>query len=53
MRKLKHQFNENGKAIRFAKIARLNGNLAGCFKIKLRTSGFRLIYQVIDEEIVI
>ena len=33
--------------------ARLQGNLAGCFKIKLRASGFRLIYRVIDEEIVI
>ncbi|HEG0621835.1 TPA: type II toxin-antitoxin system RelE/ParE family toxin [Yersinia enterocolitica] len=33
--------------------ARLQGDLAGCFKIKLRASGFRLIYQVIDEEIVI
>ncbi|AJI83847.1 type II toxin-antitoxin system RelE/ParE family toxin [Yersinia enterocolitica] len=33
--------------------ARLHGDLAGCFKIKLRASGFRLIYQVIDEEIVI
>ncbi|EON3357537.1 type II toxin-antitoxin system RelE/ParE family toxin [Yersinia enterocolitica] len=33
--------------------ARLHGDLAGCFKIQLRASGFRLIYQVIDEEIVI
>ncbi|MEX0446218.1 type II toxin-antitoxin system RelE/ParE family toxin [Xenorhabdus sp. SGI246] len=33
--------------------ARLYGDLAGCFKIKLRSSGFRLVYQVIDEEIVI
>ncbi|CAM3962316.1 type II toxin-antitoxin system RelE family toxin [Xenorhabdus thuongxuanensis] len=33
--------------------ARLHGDLAGCFKIKLRSSGFRLVYQVIDEEIVI
>lgn len=33
--------------------ARLHGDLTGCFKIKLRTSGFRLIYQVIDSEIVI
>ncbi|AWK14252.1 type II toxin-antitoxin system RelE/ParE family toxin [Candidatus Fukatsuia symbiotica] len=31
----------------------LHGDLAGCFKIKLRSSEFRLIYQVIDEEIVI
>ncbi|MEY4921448.1 MAG: hypothetical protein RLY17_165 [Pseudomonadota bacterium] len=33
--------------------ARLHGDLAGCFKIKLRASGFRLIYKAIDEEIVI
>jgi mRNA interferase RelE/StbE len=33
--------------------ARLHGDLAGCFKIKLRASGFRLVYQVLDEEIVI
>ncbi|MCC8465569.1 type II toxin-antitoxin system RelE family toxin [Photorhabdus bodei] len=33
--------------------ARLHGNLADCFKIKLRSSGFRLVYQVIEEEIVI
>lgn len=33
--------------------ARLHGDLASCYKIKLRSSGFRLVYQVIDEEIVI
>ncbi|MCZ2204426.1 type II toxin-antitoxin system RelE family toxin [Bartonella sp. A05] len=33
--------------------ARLYGDLAGCYKIKLRSSGFRLVYQVIDKEIVI
>lgn len=33
--------------------ARLHGDLANCYKIKLRSSGFRLVYQVIDEEIVI
>lgn len=33
--------------------ARLHGDLVGCYKIKLRTSGYRLIYQVIDDEIVI
>lgn len=33
--------------------ARLHGYLASCYKIKLRSSGFRLVYQVIDEEIVI
>ncbi|PHM63747.1 type II toxin-antitoxin system RelE family toxin [Xenorhabdus ishibashii] len=33
--------------------ARLHGDLVDCFKIKLRSSGFRLVYQVIDEDIVI
>lgn len=33
--------------------ARLHDDLANCYKIKLRASGYRLIYQVIDEEIVI
>lgn len=28
--------------------ARLKGDLTGCYKIKLRASGFRLVYQVID-----
>lgn len=33
--------------------SRLSGDLSNCYKIKLRASGFRLIYQVINEEIVI
>lgn len=33
--------------------SRLYGDLANCYKIKLRSSGFRLVYQVIDKEIVI
>ncbi|EMY7309588.1 type II toxin-antitoxin system RelE/ParE family toxin, partial [Escherichia coli] len=37
----------------YTSATRLHGDLAGCFKIKLRASGFRLIYKVIDEEIVI
>ncbi|MDC9589369.1 type II toxin-antitoxin system RelE/ParE family toxin [Xenorhabdus sp. XENO-10] len=37
----------------YVESARLHGELSGCFKIKLRSSGFRLVYQVIDEEIVI
>lgn len=27
--------------------------MANCYKIKLRASGFRLVYQVIDDELVI
>lgn len=32
--------------------ARLRG-IKDCYKIKLRTSGFRLVYQVIDDTLVI
>lgn len=32
--------------------ARLH-NLPGCYKIKLRSSGYRLVYQVEDEEILV
>lgn len=27
--------------------------MSGCYKIKLRKSGFRLVYQVIDQDIVV
>ncbi|EKP0299702.1 type II toxin-antitoxin system RelE/ParE family toxin [Aeromonas veronii] len=37
----------------FVESARLHGELSGCFKIKLRSSGYRLVYQVIDQELVI
>lgn len=33
--------------------SRLRGDLANCFKIKLRASGYRLIYTVLDKEGVI
>ncbi|MEQ4584964.1 MAG: type II toxin-antitoxin system RelE/ParE family toxin, partial [Pantoea agglomerans] len=32
--------------------ARLRG-IKDCYKIKLRASGFRLVYQVIDDQLVI
>ena len=32
--------------------ARLNG-LRDCYKIKLRSAGFRMVYQVRDEEVVV
>jgi mRNA interferase RelE/StbE len=32
--------------------ARLSG-MQDCYKIKLRAAGYRLVYQVIDEEIVV
>ena len=28
-------------------------DLPGCYKIKLRSSGYRLVYQVIDQEITV
>ncbi|ECV0000196.1 type II toxin-antitoxin system RelE/ParE family toxin [Salmonella enterica] len=37
----------------YVESARLHGDLTGCFKIKLKKSGFRLVYQVLDDEIVI
>ena len=32
---------------------RLNGELSSCYKIKLLKGGIRLVYQVIDDELVI
>lgn len=32
--------------------ARLNG-MADCYKIKLKSSGYRLVYKVLDKEIVV
>lgn len=34
-------------------VSRLHSDLNNCYKIKLRSSGFRLVYQVIDDEIII
>ncbi|MDY6485499.1 MULTISPECIES: type II toxin-antitoxin system RelE family toxin [Acinetobacter] len=31
----------------------LRGNLAGCYKIKLLKAGFRLVYQVRDDQVII
>ena len=33
--------------------ARLSDELAGCYKIKLRSAGYRLVYQVKDEVLII
>lgn len=33
--------------------ARLRGDLAGCYKIKLKRSGCRLVYVVIDEQLIV
>lgn len=32
---------------------RLHGELNGCYKIKLRSSGYRLVYKVEDETVVV
>lgn len=53
---IREQFKKKLKKLQqnpYVESARLHGELAECFKIKLKSSGFRLIYQVIDEEIVI
>ena len=33
--------------------ARLQGNLSNCFKIKSKSSGYRLIYTVVEAEVVV
>ncbi|EBM5322450.1 type II toxin-antitoxin system RelE/ParE family toxin [Salmonella enterica] len=53
---IREQFKKKLKKLQqnpYVESARLHGDLTGCFKIKLRASGFRLIYKVIDDEIVI
>lgn len=53
---IKEQFKKKLKKLQenpYIESARLKGDLSGCYKIKLRASGFRLVYQVIDSEVVI
>ncbi|MGL6001918.1 MAG: type II toxin-antitoxin system RelE family toxin [Plesiomonas sp.] len=53
---IQEQFKKKLKKLQsnpYIKSARLHGDLAGCYKIKLRTSGFRLVYQILDNEIII
>ena len=53
---IKEQFKKKLKKLQenpYIESARLKGDLSGCYKIKLRTSGFRLVYQVIDSDVVI
>ncbi|XKM12734.1 type II toxin-antitoxin system RelE/ParE family toxin [Orbaceae bacterium ac157xtp] len=55
-RSIQLQFKKKLKKIQlnpYIESARLSGELAGCYKIKLRASGFRMVYQVIDELIII
>lgn len=47
---IKEQFKKKLKKLQenpYIESARLKGDLSGCYKIKLRASGFRLVYQVI------
>ena len=32
---------------------RLHGSLSGCYKIKLRQSGYRLVYKVRNQELIV
>lgn len=53
---IREQFKKKLKKLQqnlYVESSRLHGDLAGCFKIKLRAPGVRLIYKVIDDEIVI
>lgn len=53
---IREQFKTRLKKLQvnpYVESARLHGDLSHCYKIKLRSSGFRLVYQVIDSEIVI
>lgn len=51
---IKEQFKKKLKKLKklqenpYIESARLKGDLSGCYKIKLRASGFRLVYQIID-----
>jgi mRNA interferase RelE/StbE len=53
---IREQFKKKLKKLQenpYVESSRLHGDLAGCFKIKLRASGFRLIYKVLDGQLVI
>ncbi|CAK7193010.1 mRNA interferase toxin RelE [Commensalibacter sp. Nvir] len=53
---IRDQFKKKLKEIQInphIETARLKGDLKECYKIKLRSSGFRLVYQVIEKEIII
>lgn len=55
-RSIQLQFKKKLKKLQinpYIESAKLSGSLSGCFKIKLRSSGFRMVYQVIDELIII
>ncbi|OAT51865.1 type II toxin-antitoxin system RelE family toxin [Providencia heimbachae] len=53
---VREQFKKKLKKLQtnpYIESARLNGEQSNCYKIKLRSSGYRLVYQIIDSEIVI
>lgn len=37
----------------FVNSAALSGDLAGCYKIKSRSSGYRLVYKVTESELIL
>ncbi|WP_353169456.1 type II toxin-antitoxin system RelE/ParE family toxin [Providencia sp.] len=53
---MREQFKKKLKKLQlnpYIESLRLHGELSNCYKIKLRTSGVRLVCQVIYDEIVI
>ncbi|MFW2178138.1 MULTISPECIES: type II toxin-antitoxin system RelE family toxin [unclassified Moraxella] len=53
---VKEQFKKKLKSLQanpHVDSARLSDELAGCYKIKLRASGYRLVYQVKDDRLII
>lgn len=53
---IKEQFKKKLKALQtnpHIPSARLHGDLANCYKIKLRSAGYRLVYEVQDDKLII
>jgi mRNA interferase RelE/StbE len=53
---IKTQFKEKLKKVLqnpHIEANKLHGSLSGCYKIKLRQSGYRLVYKVEDQELIV
>ena len=53
---IKAQFKEKLKKVLqnpHVEANRLHGSLSGCYKIKLRQSGYRLVYKVEDQDLIV
>lgn len=53
---VKSQFKEKLKKIQVnphIEAYKLHGGLSGCYKIKLKQSGYRLVYKVVDDELIV